>query len=142
MRDYDVTKSLYEDLLNRKEQARLSMTLDIEGQGVTYKIQEPAQFPLSPSGLSFRSFVILGAFIGITLPLGLAFAYVVLDPRLRFSALLDDADYSISVMAVVPHFVSISEQRVRRRQLQWCLFIGIVAVLIYLSLAVFYSLWN
>ncbi len=142
VRDYDVTKSLYEDLLNRKEQARLSMTLDIEGQGVTYKIQEPAQFPLSPSGLSFRSFVILGAFIGITLPLGLAFAYVVLDPRLRFSALLDDADYSISVMAVVPHFVSISEQRVRRRQLQWCLFIGIVAVLIYLSLAVFYSLWN
>lgn len=142
VRDYDVTKDLYEDLLNRKEQARLSMTLDIEGQGVTYKIQEPAQFPLSPSGLSFIDFVVLGVLVGIALPLGLAFAYVILDPRIRFSAILDDKDLGLPVLGVVPHFVSVSEQRVRRRQLQMCLLICFVAGGLYFSLAAIYMLWN
>ena len=83
-RDYDVTKGLYEDLLGRKEKARLSMTLDIEGQGVTYKIQEPAKYPLSPSGLRFIHFVILGCLAAVVVPVGLAGTYVFLDPRIRF----------------------------------------------------------
>src|SRR5690606_38570489 len=39
-RDYDVARGVYEDMLQRKESARLSMSLDIEGQGITYRIQE------------------------------------------------------------------------------------------------------
>ncbi len=142
VRDYDVTKGLYEDLLNRKEKARLSMTLDIEGQGVTYKIQEPAQYPLSPSGLSFMHFVILGCLAAIAIPVGLAFAYVILDPRMRFSALLDDESFGIPVLGVVPHFVSISEQRVRRRQLQAAIFIALVAGGIYFAFVALYFIWN
>src|SRR5690606_35186351 len=34
-RDYNVTRDVYEEMLQRKESARLSMTLDIEGQGVS-----------------------------------------------------------------------------------------------------------
>ncbi|MDG1226124.1 MAG: hypothetical protein P8P11_06190, partial [Burkholderiales bacterium] len=48
-RDYSVTKEIYEDLLERKERARISMTLDLAGQGVTYKVLEPAIFPVLPS---------------------------------------------------------------------------------------------
>lgn len=142
VRDYDVTKGLYEDLLSRKEKARLSMTLDIEGQGVSYKIQEPAQFPLAPEGLSFIHFVVLGCLAGAAIPVGLAFAYVILDPRIRFSALLDDKELGLEVLGVVPHFVSLSEQRVRRRQFQGTVFVALVAGGLYLGLAALYLIWN
>lgn len=133
-RDYDVTKGLYEDLLNRKEKARLSMTLDIEGQGVTYKIQEPAQFPLSPSGLSFIDFVFIGCVIGIAVPLALAVALVLLDPRMRFPALLDES-YGLPVLGVVPHFVSLPEKRVRKREIKWVLFLIVLIGGVYFSIA-------
>ncbi|HEB26363.1 MAG TPA: chain length-determining protein, partial [Porticoccus sp.] len=56
VRDYDVNREIYEEMLERKESARLSMVLDVEGQGVSFKIQEPAVFPLQPSGLRFIHF--------------------------------------------------------------------------------------
>jgi polysaccharide chain length determinant protein (PEP-CTERM system associated) len=61
-RDYNVTKRIYEDMLARKEKARLSMTLNIEGQGVTYRIQEPPIPPLNPVGLRFVHYVMAGPF--------------------------------------------------------------------------------
>ena len=52
-RDYQVNRSIYEDLLKRRENARVSMNLDTENQGLNFKIQEPATLPLSASGLRF-----------------------------------------------------------------------------------------
>ena len=138
-RDYDVTKGLYEDLLNRKEQARLSMTLDIEGQGVTYKIQEPAQFPLSPAGLSFINFVMLGVAAGLMVPIAIAVAYVLLDPRLRFpAALVDSVD--VPVLGVVPHYVSLPEKRSRIRHVQLLMILTLVVALLYFGIAAFVML--
>ena len=71
-RDYTVTKKIYDDMLERKEKARLSMTLNVEGQGVTYKIQEPAVFPLKPEGLRFIHFVVLGPMLALLAPIGLS----------------------------------------------------------------------
>ena len=82
-RDYDVTKGIYEDMLARKESARLSMALDVEGQGINYKIQEPASFPLSPTGLRFYHFVLLGPVLGGFLSVVMVIGYILLDPRIR-----------------------------------------------------------
>lgn len=100
-RDYDVTKNIYEDLLERKERARISMTLDLAGQGVTYKILEPAAFPTVPAGLSFMYFAIAGPIIGLIIPLGIMVAWVVLDPTIRFSEQLNEI-YPGIVLAVLP----------------------------------------
>ncbi len=103
-RDYNVTKQVYEEMLERKENARLSMTLDIEGQGVSYKIQEPAVFPLKASGLTFIHFAIIGPFLGVLLPLGLVVAYVMVDPRLRSAQLLQNQlPPDIELLGVIPH---------------------------------------
>lgn len=103
-RDYDVTREIYEEMLGRKEKARLSMTLDIEGQGVSYKIQEPANFPLEPSGLRFIHFAIIAPVLALLAPLGLAAVYVVLDPRIRFSSSLESLlPEGVEVIGVVPH---------------------------------------
>jgi len=114
-RDYDVTRQVYEEMLERKESARLSMTLDIEGQGVSYKIQEPAIFPLRSAGLQFFHFAILGPFLGLLLPIGLVGAYVVLDPRVRSAALLaDQLPEDIEILGVIPHVNTPFSKRVLR----------------------------
>ena len=100
-RDYSVTKGIYEDLLERKERARISMTLDLAGQGVTYKVLEPAIFPVLPTGIRFLHFVIAGPLVGIIIPLGLLVALVFFDGKIRFSDQLNDL-YPGIVLAVIP----------------------------------------
>lgn len=116
-RDYDVTRQLYEELLERKEKARLSMTLDQEGQGVSYKIQEPAKYPLSPTGMRFIHFVTAGGLLALAAPIGLAIGYVLLDPRIRFTGSLEN-NYGVPLLGVVPHAVSGMMRRKLIREMQ------------------------
>lgn len=101
-RDYNVNKEIYENMLDRKEKARLSMTLDIEGQGVTYKVQEPPAFPLNPTGPRFRHFALLAPLLGILLPLGFIVGLIQLDPRVRFESSLHK-NLNVPVIGTVPH---------------------------------------
>ena len=101
-RDYGVTKDIYEDMLARKEKARLSMVLDIEEQGVNYSIQEPALYPQTPKGIQFSYFAIGAPFAGLLIVLALILAYVMLDPRVRVADKLEAA-FDIPVIAHVPH---------------------------------------
>lgn len=135
-RDYSVTKEMYEEMLKRKEMARLSMTLDVEGQGVTYKIQEPATFPLLPSGLRFIHFAFLGPLLGLLAPIGLATAYVILDPRIRFAATLQERlPRDIQLLGVVPHINTPLAQRMFRVDMLIVAAVAIIAIGLYVGLA-------
>ncbi|XOV86643.1 MAG: XrtA system polysaccharide chain length determinant [Pseudomonadota bacterium] len=100
-RDYDVTKNIYEDLLERKERARISMTLDLAGQGVTYKVLEPAVFPVTPAGVQFVYFAAAGPLLGTLMPIGLLVLFVLFDHRIRFPEQLQE-HYPGIVLAVIP----------------------------------------
>lgn len=115
-RDYTVTKGIYEDMLERKEKARLSMTLDIEGQGVSYKIQEPAAYPLTPIGLRFLHFFIAGPILGILIPLGFFVVFLQFDTRIRFVEQLKD-EMQLPVLASVPHVVAPLAVRLLKRDM-------------------------
>lgn len=136
VRDYDVTKKIYEDMLERKEKARLSMTLNIEGQGVTYRIQEPPLPPLAPSGIRFFHFVLIGPFIALMLIIGLAVAYVLVDPRIRFASRIQS--FEVPVLAVIPHVNTPLTQRLRRSDMVLCTILSIVIFAIYGGLAFAY----
>lgn len=110
-RDYQVTKSIYEGMLERKETARLSMTLDVEGQGVKYKIQEPAAYPLTPQGLRFFHFAIAGPFVGLLVPLALLVVFIMVDPRVRFTDKVASA-VQVPVIGVVPHIQTVLSKRI------------------------------
>ena len=133
VRDYDVTKKIYEDMLERKEKARLSMTLNIEGQGVTYRIQEPPLPPLTPTGLRFVHFVIVGPLIALLSIIGLAVAYVLLDPRIRFSSALQAFD--VRVLSVIPHVNTPLTQRLRRTDMVICSLLAIAIFAAYVGVA-------
>lgn len=121
-RDYTVNKGIYDDLLERKEKARISMTLNLAGQGLSYKVLEPASFPVTPTGLRFLHFAIAGPIIGVLLPLGIIVVFVFLDQRLRFPEELNEL-YPGIVLAILPE----------RRQTNWT-----PAILSFGALAVMY----
>lgn len=106
-RDYSVIKENYEQMLDRKEKARLSMTLDVQGQGLNYKIHEPAVYPLSPIGLQFHHFAMIAPIAGLAVAIGLICVYVVLDARVRSPMLLmSKLPEEIDLLAVIPHLNS------------------------------------
>jgi polysaccharide chain length determinant protein (PEP-CTERM system associated) len=131
-RDYAVTQQIYEDMLGRKESARLSMTLDIVGQGVNYKIQEPAVYPLSPSGIQFLHFAMFAPFVGLAVAIGLVVAYILLDARARSPIqLMNSLPPHIEMMAVIPHVNTPFMTRMLRSDMMALAFAFLVTLLVY-----------
>ena len=136
-RDYDVTREVYEEMLSRKESARLSMTLDLEGQGVAYKIQEPPVYPLEPSGIRFIHIAIVGPILALLLPLGLLVAYIMLDPRIRSAASLTEfLPENLEVLGVIPHYNTPFAARVVKKDALILALATVLALLLYLALVV------
>jgi len=109
-RDYQVNRDIYQDLLRRRENARVSMNLDAERQGLTLKVQEPATLPLRPIGLRFWQFVLGGIALGVLVPLGLLAARLQLDPRIRVGTAIGGT-HKVPVAAILPHLWTPRELR-------------------------------
>ena len=139
-RDYNVNRDVYEEMLQRKESARLSMTLDIEGQGVSYRIQEPATFPLKPAGLNFIHFAIAGPILGLLAALGLLVVYVMLDPHIRSARVLQQQLTDVEVLGVIPHYHSPLGERLLRKDVLLLIFLSILAMAAYTALAVYWQI--
>lgn len=107
-RDYEVNRGIYQDLLRRRENARVSRSLDLEGSGLTYEIQEPAKLPLIPTGIRFMHFVIAGLVLGLMIPIGLIFVLLQLDPRIRFSQAIS-SDLELPIISEISNIRSSSE---------------------------------
>ena len=129
-RDYNVNRDVYQDLLKRRENARVSMNLDAKQQGLTFLIQNPAMMPLSPSGLRFMHFGLGGIVLSLAIPFGLLFGVARLDPRVRSAAQLERST-GLMVLATVP-FYPTPQDRQRER------FRNVLLALIVLAVALAY----
>lgn len=136
-RDYDVTKRIYEDLLNRKEKARMSMTLDAAGQGVSYKIQAPPEYPLLPSGLRLIHFLFIGPILGLIIPLGLLYLFIELDPRVRMASSIEDK-LKLPLLAVIPHATMPMKQRLIRPDVVPLIGMMLFVIAVYVVVAIYY----
>ncbi|GAA0715671.1 XrtA system polysaccharide chain length determinant [Dokdonella soli] len=112
-RDYEVNRDIYQDLLKRRENARVSMVMDEEQRGLTLRIQDPAVMPQRPSGLRLMHFALGGLVLAVAVPLGLLFARVRFDPRVLSAPQLERLT-GITVMATVPAYTT-SRDRLRDR---------------------------
>lgn len=90
VRDYQVNQEYYQNLLRRRENARLSMNLALQEAGLSYKVQEKANFPQVPRGLRFLHFVLLGPMLGFGGPIAFFILMVQVDPRVRSGKVLED----------------------------------------------------
>lgn len=102
-RDYEVNRDLYQDLLKRRENARVSMNLDAEHRGLSFRVQEPAVVPLRPSGL--RLMHVAGAGLGAAtlMPLLLLLGWVRFDPRVR-NTLQIEQQAALPVLGSIPRY--------------------------------------
>jgi len=137
-RDYDVTRGVYEDMLQRREKARLSMTLDVQGEGVSYKIQEPASYPTRWDGLQLYEVGVAGPFLGSAMVLGLLTMLVMFDQRLRSPRALHLAlPETIPVLTAIPHYRSTWKDRLLRKDILGILVVLAIFMLAYLSVLLF-----
>jgi len=109
-RDYNVNRDVYQDLLKRRENARVSMNLDAEQRGLNFLIQNPAVMPLTPSGLRFMHFGLAGIALSIAIPLGLLIALVWFDPRVRSAWQVEHA-IGVPVLATIPFYPTPRDRR-------------------------------
>ncbi|PKF61426.1 chain length-determining protein [Psychromonas sp. psych-6C06] len=134
-RDYSVFQAQYEDMLAKKEQARISMVLDIQGQGVNFKIQEAATYPNAPTGFRFIHFLLAGPILAIGFILAIFAGKILLDGRIRFADQLTNME-SISILASLPRAITSQEKRKRRISNILLLALIVVAMLAYAGFAI------
>ncbi|RZA20399.1 MAG: hypothetical protein EOP93_06010 [Lysobacteraceae bacterium] len=100
-RDYEVNRDLYQDLLKRRENARVSMNLDAEHRGLSFRIQEPAQLPLQHSGIRLLYISAAGLLLAVAIPLLMLFGKLRMDPRVRSPAEVE-RKAGLPVLGTVP----------------------------------------
>jgi polysaccharide chain length determinant protein (PEP-CTERM system associated) len=127
-RDYQVNQEIYQDLLRRRENARVSKNLDEEQKGLTISIQEPAKVPIIPNGLRFIHFALMGVFLGVAIPIGLVYLVLIYDPRVRFSEIVS-SELSIPVFAEIPK-ITTEQERVSERRNIMLLGVGLLLIII------------
>lgn len=124
-RDHDVNRMIYEDLMRRRENARVSMNLNTEQQGLNLRIVEPAYLSHQPSGPRLVHFASSGIALGIVLPLSLLFGLLLVDPRLRTNSAITDR-LGLPLLATVPQLDKPHEVAAERRGM---ILSGVVVVL-------------
>ena len=127
-RDYEVHRDIYQDLLKRRENARVSMQMDAEQRGLTLTIQSPAQLPLRPVSPRFYVFAVAGFGLGALIPLALVFGLLRVDPRVRSPEQIERVA-GLPVLASVSSYRGPVERRRGRRQ-DWRLAAMVGAVLL------------
>ncbi|WP_111266792.1 XrtA system polysaccharide chain length determinant [Marilutibacter maris] len=100
-RDYDTSKSLYNDMVERRENARMSMLLDAEHGELSFRIQEAAALPLQATGLRLMYVALGGLVIAVALPALALLAWIKLDPRVRTATQIESSA-GLPVLGSVP----------------------------------------
>jgi polysaccharide chain length determinant protein (PEP-CTERM system associated) len=78
-RDYNIIKARHEELLARRESARVSRSRDDVGQEVQYRMIDPPSIPVEPIGPNRPLFLMAVAGAGIAVGLGFALILAILD---------------------------------------------------------------
>jgi len=108
-RDYEVNRDIYQDLLRRREKARVSRNLNEDKQGLTLNIQEPAVLPLQPSGIRFLHIMVFGFLLSIIVPPGLLIAWQKINPWIRSPLLISDK-LKLPLLVTIPHLSTPAEE--------------------------------
>lgn len=134
-RDYEVNQQIYNDLLRRRENARVSMNMDISQKGLDLKIYEPAYLPAKPTGLRLLHFFTAGLVLGVSIPLGVLAGYLELDPRIRNKKVFEK-DFDLQVIATIPKWIGpIGIKNIRKENISLILFL-ILVLTIYVAIPV------
>jgi len=104
-RDYNLFRSNYQSLLNKKIQARLAENLERRQMGEQFKILDPARLPEKPFKPDRKRIMLIGAFLGFVFGGGLAYMKETIDQSFRKVEEMEDF-LGLSVIASIPRIES------------------------------------
>lgn len=133
LRNYEVTQTSLQDLLRRREAARVSMNLDKEKSGLALRVLDEPARPVRPSGLTFAQFLGGGLVIALFAPFGLLYARNQFDGRVRSESVITEK-LNLPLAAKVPHLATPSEAVSAKRELQWSAIIIATAILMVIGI--------
>ena len=114
-RDYTILQARYNDLLTKREDAKLSANLERRQAGDYFRVADPArvpEVPISPNRMIING---LGAVVGLLLGLGTAVLRELLDTTLRSDIELG-ASLGLPTLAMVPLVATAFAQRQQRKR--------------------------
>lgn len=101
-RDYDLLKTNYQSLSDKKIQSQMAENLERKQQGEQFKILDPARIPEKPVKPDRNKILLIGAVIGIVAGFGLAWFRESMDQS--FHTVSDVESYlEIPVIATIPN---------------------------------------
>lgn len=104
-RDRNVYQKIYDDLLQKLENARVSKDLEFADKTATFKVVDPAILPHYPVSPDRAKMIIMGIFLGIASGIGIAFALEYIHPTLKDEAAIEN-QFKLPVLATIPQIIT------------------------------------
>ncbi len=101
-RDYDLLKSTYQSLKDKKLQSQMAENYEKKHLGGQFKILDPARYPERPVRPDRNRILLMGAFFGLVAGLGLAWFRESLDESFHSEEELE-ADLGLPLLATLPN---------------------------------------
>lgn len=120
LRDYDLLKKHYADLLGKQQQSQLAANLEKQQEGQQFQLLDPANLPVAPSGPKRMKMSFGGAVVGLCLGLALAFLVDMKTASFHTENELR-TQFGLGFVLGVPMLLTRAEVRRRswRRSLEW-----------------------
>ncbi len=127
-RDYEIVKKNYEQLRARKESAKLAHDLETKAQTVQFRIIDPPQVPIKPSGPNrplFLTIVLLAGLAG-----GIGFAFMLVQINSTFANVQElKAKFTLPILGSISAIMSTRERRRQTREHTGFAFVAVSLIL-------------
>jgi polysaccharide biosynthesis transport protein len=116
-RGYEQSKSIYDELLKKKNDSAMATSMELLQQGERFRIMDAPSFPTKPSFPNRLKFCGMGLGIGLALGVVIAGAFEMVDHRVYDEKQLKTL-LPIAILAEIPEVISREDEQ-RQRRLLW-----------------------
>jgi len=108
-RDRNAYQQIYDQLLQKLENARVSKEIEIKDKGGTFRIIDHAKLPLFPIKPNRIKMILLGIFLGIASGIGVVFAFEHFDHSFKDEDSIETS-LKLPVLATIPKIITEAEE--------------------------------
>ena len=113
-RDRNVYQKIYDDLLQKLENARVSKDIELTDKTTTFRVVDPAVLPSYPVKPDRVKMILLGIFLGIASGIGTALGLEYLDPAFKDEDSIE-SKLKLPVLVTIPRMVIEADELTAKR---------------------------